>query len=88
MAGTASRTHHPGRRFGLYVGAVLLLSAGTLTPRGGALAQIKVEGEVLDALTGVPVGGVIVHFPDLGLGTISDEMGYFAFDAVARGPGS
>ncbi len=50
-----------------------------------ASAQIKVVGEVLDAVTEVPVAGVIVHFPDLGLGTISDEMGYFAFDAVPRG---
>ncbi len=50
-----------------------------------ATAQTRVEGEVLDVASGVPVAGVIVHFPDLGLGTISDEMGYFSFDAVPRG---
>lgn len=97
MLGTASRTNHSGGRFRLS-GGVLRAFAGSAPATfrvaaaavftgapSDASAQIKVEGEVLDAMTAVPVAGVIVHFPDLGLGTISDEMGYFAFDAVPRG---
>lgn len=83
MPGTASRMRYPGGRFRLFAAfgaAALLLSASS-----GAAAQIRVEGEVIDEVTGVPVAGVIVHFPELGLGTISDEMGYFEFDAVPGG---
>lgn len=47
-----------------------------------AAAQTKVQGEVLDAVTGLPVEGVVVHFPELGLGTITDSLGYFMIDRV------
>lgn len=47
-----------------------------------AVAQTRVEGEVLDAVTGLPVEDVVVHFPDLGLGTITDSLGYFMIDSV------
>lgn len=96
MLGTAPRTNYSGGRFRpsagvrAFVGAAPALfhlnAAAVFTGAPSeSSAQIKVEGEVLDAVTTVPVAGVIVHFPDLGLGTISDEMGYFAFDAVPRG---
>ncbi len=55
-----------------------------LSPAGSA-AQLAVEGEVLDDVTGLPVGGAVVAFPDLGLGTLADDFGYFAFAAVPEG---
>lgn len=58
------------------------LFAGMATP---ALAQVRVEGEVLDAQNGLPVQGVIVQFPELGFAALTDSMGYFVFDAVPRG---
>lgn len=48
-------------------------------------SQIRVEGEVIDGENGVPIRGVIVQFPELGLATLTDSMGYFIFDAVPRG---
>ena len=48
-------------------------------------SQIRVEGEVIDGENGVPIRGVIVQFPELGLATLTDSMGYFMFDAVPRG---
>ena len=50
-----------------------------------AQAQIRVEGEVLDGQSGLPVQGVIVQFPDLGIAVLTDSMGYFRFDAVPHG---
>ncbi len=66
-------------------GAALLVQALVPGASVAAAQQIRIEGETLDAATGVPVAGVIVHFPDLGIGTISDDLGYFSFDAVPRG---
>ena len=83
MPGTASRTKYPGGRFRLF--AAVAVAAVLLGASSSSSAQIRVEGEVIDEATGVPVAGVIVHFPDLGLGTISDEMGYFEFEVVPRG---
>ncbi len=57
------------------------LAAAALLP-GGLGGQVTVEGEVLDDLTGAPVQGVIVQLPDLGRATLTDEFGYFRFDAV------
>lgn len=89
MYGAASRKFQPGGRFRVLAGALLAIagSAPVHFPGGPALAsaQIRVEGEVLDAITGLPVSGVIVHLPDLGLGTLSDEFGYFVLDSVPRG---
>ncbi len=98
MFGTASRTKVAGGRFRRFAGVLPVGGGGWAAAASGLAvaallvgapaslwAQLRVEGEVLDAETGVPVAGVIVHFPDLGLGTISDEMGYFVFDAVPRG---
>ncbi len=48
-------------------------------------AQVSVEGEVIDNVTGLPVQGVIVQFPDVGVAALTDLMGYFRFDAVPRG---
>lgn len=59
--------------------AALALCLAVASP---ALAQTKVQGEVLDAVTGLPVEGVVVHFPELGLGTITDSLGYFMIDRV------
>lgn len=83
MPGTAPRMKYPGGRFRLF--AAMAVAALLPGASSSASAQIRVEGEVIDEVTGVPVAGVIVHFPDLGLGTISDEMGYFEFEAVPRG---
>ena len=48
-------------------------------------APVQIEGEVLDGVTGGPVAGVLVHFPDLGIGTITDALGYFVLDSVPSG---
>lgn len=89
MVATALRWLNPGGRLGLFAGAWLVLAGSApgllLVDPGRASAQIKVEGEVLDAVSGVPVAGAIVHLPDLDIGSISDELGYFALDAVPRG---
>lgn len=52
---------------------------------GAAKAQVRVEGEVIDKESGRPIQGVIVQFPELGIAALSDEAGYFLFDAVPRG---
>jgi len=62
------------------LGAVLL--AGLAAPTH---AKVRVEGEVLDSENGLPVQGVIVQFPELGLAALTDSMGYFLFEAVPRG---
>jgi len=62
-----------------------VLAVGVASAPDFASGQTKVEGEVIDAVTGLPVAGVIVHLPDLNLGTISDEFGYFVLDVVPRG---
>lgn len=51
----------------------------------GAVAQLALEGEVLDDVTGLPVGGAVVAFPELALGTLADDFGYFVFEAVPEG---
>lgn len=66
----------------LRLSALLPLCLGVGSP---ALAQTTVEGEVLDAATGLPIEDVVVHFPELRLGTITDSLGYFRIDSV---PGS
>lgn len=45
---------------------------------------IAVEGEVLDAVSGVPVAAAIVVLAG-GPTTFSDEMGYFRFEAIPPG---
>ncbi len=90
MDGTASRSRLPGGRFRAsavfcrWVVAGVLATSVASTPVP-ASAQIRVEGEILDAVTDLPVSGVIIHLPDLNLGTISDEFGYFMLDAIPRG---
>lgn len=64
--------------------ALLTLAAGVVSA-GSVTAQVPVEGEVLDEMTGLPVRGAIVQFPDLALATLTDSMGYFRFEAVPRG---
>ncbi len=82
MTGTAPRSTRPGGRF--CVAGLLLATVGGIP--AAAAAQIKVEGEVLDAATGLPVAGVILHLPGLGKGTITDELGYFSLDSLPAGP--
>lgn len=82
MTGTAPRSVCPGGRFRL-LGVLLALAAGV---PASLAAQIKVEGEVLDAATGLPVAGVILHLPDLKKGTITDELGYFSLDSLPEEP--
>lgn len=78
--GAAPRRMNFGGRLRLL--ALLSLCLGAGSP---VLAQTRVEGEVLDAVTGLPIEDVVVHFPELRLGTITDSLGYFWIDAV---PGS
>ncbi len=49
--------------------AVASLAIAFATPLQG---QVRVEGEVIDNRTGLPVPGVIVQFPDLGLAALTD----------------
>jgi len=72
-----------GRR-ALGLALITAALAATLRPPDAG-AQIQVEGEAIDAVTLLPVRGVIVQFPDLGLATLSDSMGYFSFESVPRG---
>ena len=90
MDGTASRSRLPGGRFRASAVFCRWVVAGVLATSVAsapvpASAQIRVEGEILDAVTDLPVSGVIIHLPDLNLGTISDEFGYFVLDAIPRG---
>ncbi|MYG81029.1 MAG: carboxypeptidase-like regulatory domain-containing protein [Gemmatimonadetes bacterium] len=82
MTGTAPWSDRAGGRFRVLAMALLAVAAG-LPARGAA--QIKVEGEVLDAATQLPVPGVILHLPDLKKGTITDEFGYFVLDSLPAG---
>ena len=76
--GAAPRSSRFGGRLRLLVLLPLCLGAGS-----PAMAQqTRVEGEVLDAVTGLPIEDVVVHFPELRLGTITDSLGYFRIDAV------
>ena len=90
MFGTALRRPRPGGRFRLFAGVLPALVGSVpafllLTGPATAEGQIRVEGEVIDGRSGLPVAGAIVHLPDLGVGSISDEFGYFALDSVPRG---
>ena len=86
MKGTALRTMMPGGRFRIVASAVLVFGVGGwMLADAEAAAQTRVEGEVLDAVTGLPVPGVIVHFPDLGIGSVTDDLGYFVFPSIPRG---
>ncbi len=76
--GAAPRSVRFGGRLRFWTGFGSCL-LGAASP---VVAQTKVEGEVLDAVTGLPIEGVVVHFPELGLGTITDSLGYFRIDAV------
>ncbi len=68
-----------------FMAAVLAMAVVGLGFGSAAQAQVRVEGEAVDGLTGLPVRGVIVQFPDLGLATLTDSLGYFQFDAVPLG---
>lgn len=90
MDGTASRSRLAGGRF--RVSAAFgrrvfagVLAAGVASAPVDASAQTRVEGEVIDGVTGLPVAGAIIHLPDLNIGTISDQLGYFVLDAIPRG---
>lgn len=74
-------THHSPASAWRSLLAVVALAWGPVASD----AQVPVEGEVLDELSGMPVQGVVVQFPDLGLATLTDAMGYFRFEAVPRG---
>ena len=71
---------------GVALAAVLAFAS---SPRAAAqtriIESVAVQGEVLDNRTGLPVAGVFVQFPQLGLGALSDSLGYFSLDAVPAG---
>ncbi len=81
--GTMQRPIRPPLHGLLFTVLLGLGLGGLAVPSLGA--QVVVEGEVVDEATGIPVQGVIVQFPDLGMATLTDELGYFRFDAVPRG---
>lgn len=89
----SDRPPAPVRAGGRFPHRVALLVAWALAP-GGAAAQDtdvrqpvrhKVEGEVLDDVSGLPVADVVVFLPKLGMAQLSDEFGYFAFESVPAG---
>jgi TonB-linked SusC/RagA family outer membrane protein len=63
----------------------VLLGIGLLP----AVAQAQtgvVRGRVVDARNGAPLTAVVVHIPDLSLGTLSDDEGRYSLTGVAPGP--
>lgn len=66
-------------------------SGGLLAPRALSAQEdqeiqlVKVEGEVLDVVTGLPVAVAIIAIPELGRSAISDEWGYFRMEDVPVG---
>lgn len=70
----------------------LFLGLGSASP-GDARAQstvegqalLRVEGEVLSDVTGLPLAGALVLLPSLELAGMSDDFGYFAFERVPTG---
>lgn len=75
------------------VAFALALGVTTLSPLASAAQDdvpadtvlVTVEGEVLDALTGVPVSGVMVALHDIWRLTWTDELGYFVIENVPAG---
>lgn len=63
----------------------LVAPAGAGAQDADARPAVRVEGEVLDDVTGLPVADVVVLLPKLGMAQLSDEFGYFAFEAVPGG---
>ena len=49
------------------------------------IRQVRVEGEVIDRNSGLPIAGVFVQFPQLGRAALSDSLGYFLLDGVPVG---
>lgn len=47
---------------------------------------VMVEGEVLDALTGLPIPGVMVAMHDIWRVTWTDDLGYFFIENVPSVP--
>ena len=71
--------------FGLAVSA---LSAGAVAAQDEVPADstlVIVEGEVLDALTGLPIPGVMVAMHDIWRVTWTDDLGYFVVENVPPG---
>lgn len=50
-----------------------------------SVAVVSVEGEVLDAVTGLPVVAAVIVLADLRRSTFSDDLGYFRFGDLAPG---
>lgn len=76
------------------VGLPLMLALGlALAPPRDACGQsavedqtlLRVEGEVLSDVTGLPLAGALVLLPSLELAGVSDDFGYFAFERVPTG---
>lgn len=74
-------TFRPSRRTVL----PLLAAVWTVLAPVPGTTQVPVEGEVLDEVSGMPVRGVIVQFPNLGIATLTDSLGYFRFEEVPSG---
>ncbi|MGI9625242.1 MAG: carboxypeptidase-like regulatory domain-containing protein [Longimicrobiales bacterium] len=53
--------------------------------RVGEVEFHRVEGEVLDAQSQLPIAAAIVVLPTMGLTTVTDDFGYFNFDGVPAG---
>ncbi|MDA0310770.1 MAG: carboxypeptidase-like regulatory domain-containing protein [Gemmatimonadetes bacterium] len=76
-----------GRRVPLAIAAILALGLGVpLTAQDStSVDSMVVRGEVLDALNGRPLVGVLVALHDLWKLTRTDELGYFQFEDVPVG---
>ncbi len=84
-SGAALRSDRFGGRLCVRGAFALGWTALWLGSHAAVRAQVSVAGEALDRTTGLPVAGAIVHFPDLGIGAISDDLGYFALASVPLG---
>lgn len=63
-----------------------LLGPGPLAAQdSGELPAFTIEGEVLDAATGIPVKAAIVSVRGLDRSDVSDELGYFRIERVPAG---
>jgi hypothetical protein len=65
---------------------ILPLLVLAVTTQGAAQeASHVVDGEILDAVTGLPVTGALVQLPGVSMRTYADSLGYFRFDGVPTG---
>ncbi len=45
----------------------------------------KFSGKVIDSLSGQTIPGAVIYFPELKLGTVTDENGHFSINSIPKG---